>query len=158
MNHSNRRIPNWARERRYLKPWKDDIRLSTWICDFFLPDAGSLMGILTVSCSLETTIERNEEYCVWMTLSSTDQKRWNWSVFSYLDIFNALEKSSHVKVPFRCVFHFIIGHISDDMIDEIQFHFRTRTLNYVFLHWIRISRCTYSFSSSWSLFFNGCSW
>uniref|UniRef100_A0A182LXF1 Uncharacterized protein n=1 Tax=Anopheles culicifacies TaxID=139723 RepID=A0A182LXF1_9DIPT len=32
---------------------------------------------------LVITIERNAEYSVWIWLSSTDQNRWNMSIFSY---------------------------------------------------------------------------
>ena len=126
MNHNNRRIPKhrnkWIEKRTF---W------FTWICDFFSPDAGSLIGILTVSCSLETTIERRDEYCVWITLSSTDQKRWNASVFSYLN--NSIESLFHqfeFQLPSCGIFHFIIRHISNDMINKIKFNIRSKINKY----------------------------
>jgi hypothetical protein len=80
MNHNNQHIPKEKNKIKLIAKM-----ICTWICDFFCPDAGSLIGILTVSCSFDTTIERSEEYFVCITLSSTDQKRWNWRVFSYLN-------------------------------------------------------------------------
>lgn len=43
------------------------------IWDFFLPVAGSFMGILIVSFGDATTIERIAEYSLHMVLSSTVQ-------------------------------------------------------------------------------------
>ena len=56
----------------------------SWICDFLLPGAGSLMGILIVSSQLAITTERRAEYSVDICLSSTDQNRWKIRFCSYL--------------------------------------------------------------------------
>ena len=46
------------------------------IWDFFLPGAGSLMGILTRLLALLMTMELSAENSVLIWLSSTLQKRW----------------------------------------------------------------------------------
>lgn len=112
--------------------------LTSWIWLFLRPWAGSLIGILIVSLMLLTTIDRSDEYLVWICLSSTDQNRWKSSVFSYPNdkererlIMSNSERNrfSHTKLEIATltlhnVLHCVIWLVADTMIDKDQLRFR----------------------------------